>query len=674
MIMKMKRILMSLCFFGWGWLACADETLELNTSHGVGKLSFAAQDKGFGVTGFSFCGTRFAVAEEPASLWRLVFRAGLKGEEKTLEASSFKGGQWARTEDGAKIVWKNIDLDASDAAVDVTCEVTVNAAEGRYEFRIGVCNRSAKYGLFTVDYPRFGQVITKGSGTVITPGNNWGGIRLESAWKMRRAYPDYHAPVQLICFEQPKAGIMLAALDPQATVKHLNLDDKFNFHFEFAGIDAGKPGAAGAPTFPVALYPYDGDWWKAAKKYRAWAVRHASWMKAGTLVARRDTAVNRFRDIGFWMLVSSKNEIAEAEKSLDLAYARINGRVPLATHFYCWHKHPFDTLYPDYFPAKDGFKEMVGRQVQKGVVISPYINGRIWDRASEEFASIAQNVCIDATGEQSQETWNKRQFSAVCPWTQLWFDKMVATGERLVNEYGVNSLYYDQMASMVALNCYSDQHGHPVGGGCHWTDGYRKILKEIRKRYPAIPITTENFSEPYVDVIDGFLMWSPLSDNDIPLIPAIYSGYCQTFGCRTSPSYTIEAFRAAQGRSFLWGCQPGWEREWILEGKFAPRFEYLIRLAELHLKEREFFCDGELVGEVTNLAETPILALKWQRWGKPINANIPAVQAVRWRSLAGKELVAICNYAETGQRFDGGAGVGMHELAAGEVKLVHLNP
>ena len=640
------------------------------TPPGGGTLRFGGANRAFSCIGFDFGKYRFVDwSREPTGLWKLSFRAGPAGEEKVLDALSFRNGTAVRTDTGVKFVWKGLDLDAGDGAVDVACAVDWKSDRRHYEFRIQVRNRSAKYGLFDTEFPRLSNVIRKDEGSIIHPGGNWGGCRLRMNWPRKSVYPDYDVPVQLMMFEPDcGGGMMLFAQDDGPSVKYLKSDDKFSCSFLVPAEDAGVPGKAGAPRFTFALYPYAGDTWQAAKHYREWA-KGASWLAKGPIAARTDFSP-RVRNGGLWLLVTSKESISNSEAAVNRALDRVKGRVPISVHWYCWHKHPFDTLYPNYFPEKDGFADAVKRLTAKGVQIMPYINGRLWDQADPEFERVKTYACYQTNGVPYVETWNKRNFSAMCQGTAFWRDLMVGVADRLIDKCGVNSIYYDQIASMKSVVCYAGHHGHTVGGGNHWVDGYCRLVQAARDRHPSVSFTSENFSEPYIGVFEGFLTWSPNMDSDVPLLPAIYSGYCTTFACRTNPNYTMEAFRAAQGRTFLWGGQGGWEQEWILLDHYAAKFDFLVKLAEIRGGALEFFSDGELLGEVKNLAEAPTLALKWERWGKPIDVKFPAVQATLWRAPSGAELVAIVNYSDKPQTFDGGTACPRQELAPGEVKLV----
>ena len=634
-------------------------------------LTFGPAERGFGCRSLA-CGKSgfFPGNDGVPGLWRLAFRAGSGGEEKILDASSVGGGVCEKTAAGLRFAWRGVDVEEGDGALDVLCDVCWNGEEGRYEFRMDVDNRSGRYGLFSTEFPRLGKVVVKDRGSVIRPGGNWGGVRTPKPWNMKLEYPGWPAPLQMAIFENGEGeSLMVAALDPDACTKLVAMNGDFDFSFIVPAENAGVPGAAGAPRYAFALYPYAGKWMKGAKLYRKWAQASAAWMKAGGNRERKDYA-GRFRDAGLWMLMSPpSNSVAHVESQLDRTLELVKGRVPVSVHWYRWHRHPFDTLYPEYFPVQPGFKEAVSRLEAKGVLVTPYINGRIWDREQKDFESVKGAACRQPDGTPYKEVWNKRSFSAMCQCTAAWHDKIVDVANRLLSGCGTGGLYIDQIASMKMVVCYATDHGHPAGGGSHWVDGYRRMVMDIRKANPGKPITSENFSEPYIGVFEGFLTWSPNSDMDIPLLPAVYSGYCESFGSRTSPHYKPAAFRAVHNRNFIWGVQPGWESEWILQERYRDRFEHLVHLAEIRRGAADYFADGEFVEDVENEGETPLIDMTWERWGKPLPVKVPAMQAALWRNAAGREMLAIANHSGSVRSFRCGMLDGAVDVKPGDVRL-----
>ena len=579
-----------------------------------------------------------AVPVDDSGLWRLTFRIGTKGKNIVLDSSKCGACVQERTATGRRLHWRGVDLDKGDRAVDVTCTIERNKTHGWDEYRIAVKNRSNVYGLFETEYPRFSSLIKPGEGSLVRPGGCWGGQRFRNWVAGRFPFPDWASPFQIAIFEKDAGGgAMVAALDTKGVIKFLNYTDKFDFSISTPAVDAGVPGKAGAPDYAVALYGFNGGWVDAAKTYRKWSVANARWMKKGPLVSRKDRS-ETFRDIGMWFLLQYGHEtpMPRIEKTAEKALAVVNGRFPVAAHVYYWHKHPQNVKEPDYFPARPGFKEMVKRLSAKGLRFMPYLNGRIWAWDNDGFKKAEKWMCRLADGSLHNERWANMDFSAVCPSAEMWGDWLVTLGKRMVDEYRVGALYYDQIASMTAVPCYAANHGHPVGGGTHWIDGYRRALDKIHAALPDIPLTSENWSEPYTDMFDGFLVWGPNVGNDVPLTPIVYSGYMSPFACRVGRDVTDQAFFAMQARSFLWGAQTGWEQQWILEhDRFRPRLDFLIKLAEKRRSALEYFADGELVSLVENRIKHEPLRFTVMRWGRKVDVEMAPVMASEWRSPAG---------------------------------------
>ena len=76
-----------------------------------------------------------------------------------------------------------------------------------------------------------------------------------------------------------------------------------------------------------------------------------------------------------------------------------------------------------------------------------------------------------------------------------------------MERYGANGVYIDQIVAMPQELCFNKEHGHPLGGGHYWVDGYRDYLRKLRSyadrngRNPVI--TSEASDEPFLDLVDG---------------------------------------------------------------------------------------------------------------------------------------------------------------------------
>lgn len=661
------------------------ETLNLCTPDGKAVLRFAETENSFGVAGISFGDAQFALPMDAQSngLWRLSFKAGPNGEEKMLDAARARLTRSAKTERGIRIFWEGLDLEPGDRAVDVIAEIGCNECEGRFEFRIRVNNRSDRFGLYNTEYPRLSSVVRPSEGWAVYPNGNWGGLRVRKMAEGRRdLYPGFEMPMQLATFDSDKGcGLMVSALDYEARLKYFNLGADFSFTFETPAEDAGVAGAAGAPPFAVALTPYRGDWWKAAKLYRRWALG-APWMTKGPIAKRRDFH-QRMRDCGLWMCLSSSKagnmpdgtstgfssvEVVEGqiEKTLEL----LKGRVPLSVHWYCWHPFEHDVGYPAFLPPREGFPAALKRLQAKGVQIMPYINARIVDEAGKFAADNVAAQIKEPDGTPRREHYCGETYQrAMCQSTRTWRDCITDVVDGLANGLGAKCIYIDQISSMRPCLCFDRSHDHPVGGGKWWTEGYRMLVEACQSRAPQTALTSESSAEPYIDLFDGFLTWCPSKPEDVPLMAAVYSGYQNCFACSAKASYDLTAFRATEGRAFMFGVNVGWLNQWVLADDKRDHFEYLVKLCEAHRANLDLFCDGELLGEVKNELPTEILDLDWIWWIYPVKARLPAVEAYRWRAPDGREAVAVCNYDSKAHDFAGG-GISRVTLEPGAVRVL----
>ncbi len=233
----------------------------------------------------------------------------------------------------------------------------------------------------------------------------------------------------------------------------------------------------------------------------------------------------------------------------------------------------------------------------------------------------------------------------MCPATELWQDKVNQICSRLIRECGVNGIYLDQIGAASPRPCFDPEHGHPLGGGRYWVDGYRAMLDRVKAEAAAngVTLTTENTAEPYMDNIDGYLAWIQRNDNDVPLLPAVYSGYTIYFTSPQSGADDLGAFVMAQGRDFLWGCQLGWNGEWILDERHRNKLEFQLELCRTRLAAKDFMVYGRLLDEIRPVNALPAVSVDWHRRSTH-SASLPAVQGTLWRSGDGRLAAFLVNY------------------------------
>lgn len=195
-----------------------------------------------------------------------------------------------------------------------------------------------------------------------------------------------------------------------------------------------------------------------------------------------------------------------------------------------------------------------------------------------------------------------------------------------------------------------------MGGGDYWVKGYRELVSRMRHiTVPKnIPITTENAAEPYMDFVDGFLTWGDIREGEVPALAAVYSGYTIYFSSLVDRKTDVNSFFMRQARDMLWGSQPGWTREYILEEEFREHAKLLNMLCLYRLALKRFLIYGELMDEIRPLNEIPTIQGHWysRRTKRFLTLDWPGVMGVVWKAPDDSLLALMANYSSEPQQFE----------------------
>ncbi|MBM3497137.1 MAG: hypothetical protein FJX74_00560 [Armatimonadetes bacterium] len=599
-------------------------------------------------------GERGFIADQPAGgarLWRLTLH-GPGVEPVTLSSEEFGPCEAATEGSGASFTWRNVSLPDEPGALDVTVAVELPEGSPTSLWRLRVDNRSTRYGVFEAQFPVIAGLGKRGECDVAIPRSNWGVLYRNLQHAEGGSYPSAVWPMQMLTVNQAHEGLYLACHDPEAWPKTFHLQPGNEFRFAVWAANAGVPGSGFETPGAVAVGVYEGDWWRGCKLYRDWAAKSAPWTQKGRLSQREDTPES-LKNLALWFLGGgTRDEIVPA-----MLRANDFFNLPIGLHWYSWHEIEFDTHYPEYFPTKPGFAEGVKELTSRGMLAMPYINGRLHDMDIPSFAEAEPWCTKQENGERYMEVYPSQARQAVmCPYTEYWQQRINGVIERLAGECGVNAVYLDQIAAAGPALCFDPDHGHPLGGGSHWVDGYRKLLrrtKEIGHRDGRdVAFTTENNAEPYMDGVDAFLVWNPRQPNEIPMMTAVYSGYSLYFSSPRTQN-DPQSFWMGQARDCIWGCQLGW-----MDPSFFTSPAHLIegaaleRLGEYRVVGRKFLTYGELLGELSSVEPLPEIHGTWDNWsGPPQQITLPAVKTAVWRAEDGSLGLFIANLSEGSRRF-----------------------
>jgi len=614
-------------------------------------------------------------------LWSMTFTTttGSIAIVKTNGDSAIKSAQWLNGNTTLVLKWDDMDLAADTDALDVTATITLPAGNNPSTWTIEIVNASATWGIESSRYPVLRTVSTAGTADVLLPFGAYGGtLKKNNTSIFSDKYPSGSAycAFQFVAFNEGNAGLYIAAHDPDAHVKNLSLATDQHFTFEVLAENPHSAGSATLPAISFVVQAYSGDWWKAAKIYRAWGVQQY-WASQGWL-ADRSNIPKDFMDIGLWVTESAFPDSWAADDIFvaDMATmeATFDG-LDLALHWGNWHHMTFDTDYPEFFPILDqGVDDDIEVFQAGGATVTTYINVLLWDQGLDSFPSDGNGLATSfgtAHGEDAavkQEngnyyTWNAEEghtWSPMCPYATEYQDVIVDLCVRLIDplELDVDGIYFDQLGGHRPDICYDASHGHPLGGGSHWTDGYRTMLERVTTAVGSNAyLTAEMFTEPYMDLIHGFLIGALYrADNEVPLMQAVYSGYANTFGNLESKCDSIGAWSLIQGNSFVWGVTPGWNKpRLLLEAGQETELALSVNTAKYRMAATEYLVYGELVGEVPITETTEVTKNVYRFNDEACTAPIDTITSRTaigsiWRTADGNNLGIVVMNLDTQPR------------------------
>jgi len=546
----------------------------------------------------------------------------------------------------ATFTWRGLALGAEAASVDVVVEVELPQESGIAAWRIHVSNASSGWGLRAVEFPKVTGMLEAGNydlAGAFGHTETWGALYRGFSGRLEKRYPDgWHGmSTQFICATRQSSSIYFAAHDPRAWFKEFVVEPGNECFIRTYAENIGVAGSGYQAPYPAMLGVYQGDWLSGCKIYRKFAAA-APWTAKGKLAAGEVT-LPAGRAIGLWLRewTWTKDSVGDYPSMLkQVKDAQDYFGVPLGFHWYNWQVADFDTHYPHFFPPKAGVAKLARGMVDLGLVVMPYINGRIADQNNPDFAGLVKDAAKAADGNIYTELYDNEVKQAVmCPSTRFWQDTVTANVRQLVTGLGVNAVYIDQIAAAPPCLCFDPTHGHPLGGGSWWVDAYRQMLGQVRGFARgdgrSVLITSENTAEPYIDGLDANLVVTEHSKCSIPILPAVYSGYTMYFGsAEAALGLSNEQWPIELGRDFLWGCQNGWFGFNLFNTENTQKKAYLRTLAQARVAGIKYLAEGELLGLIDDGSRSDY-------------QDVPWLQGSIWKGEDGTLGIVIANYRTT---------------------------
>lgn len=620
-------------------------------------LTLRSATNGIGVVGLrDVAWNEQLLATNALPLFSVTLRHAQTKEELRLSAEDgWRDTTVRRKRNGLELQWRR-PANEKIGAVAVTATAALDRRHSAIRWKFRVENASADWSVWRVVFPQLALADLGAKGAVLFPrgpGEVQAGV-LQRAFQYHGEYPGGWCAMQFMaayCEGDKPTGLYVGLHDPFGSTKDLEVTSdpatrSARLAFDVPAPDMGRAGNDFALEGEAVWQLLRGDWFDAAMIYKDWARRQARWWPRLGREGRSDTPP-WMRELSAWALSGG----APGDCVPNVIRFREFLGVPVGFHWYNWHQIPFDNDYPHYFPAKTNFAQGVAELKAANVFVMPYINGRLWDskdRGAEdfEFSRLALPAATkQPDGKPFLESYGSKEtngepvrLAAMCRAMPLWQQMVSNIVLRLLGEAGASAVYIDQVAAAAPKLCMDATHGHPLGGGHWWNEGYWKMLDAIRRAMPRdTMLTTECNGEPFIRWFDGYLTWHWQYDGQVPAFPAVYGRAIQMFGRAYRGGATKDlALRMKAGQQLVFGEQIGWIGPEVVNDKEADFFR---RVVELRRRFRRYFYAGEMARPPRLIGDIPRVKADWQ-WSGEWWVTTDAVLTGAWR-LPGQRRLAL---------------------------------
>jgi hypothetical protein len=603
-----------------------------------------------------------------------------------------------------KLTWSDFDQPASGLCVEAIVRLDPALPLSRWSLRVsGLTGRVLREARF----PRVRNLARQPDERLAVPvwmgqlaenprrilaGGQGAGTRLE--W----AYPGFLSLQCLAFYAEGGLGLYVACEDTAAFRKEFAVlgDKEGNAHCEVAHLPEHRSLESKDWEMPynVVLGTFRGDWVTAAEQYRSWA-EHQVWAKESRLA--RGLVPEWVLNTGLWVWNRGRSE-GVINPALELQ-RRLN--LPVSVFWHWWHGCSYDTGFPEYLPPREGtesFSRALNKAHEHDVHAIVYMNQRLWgmttrswtNEGAERFAVKGPDGKLHA---EVYNTFTKAPCAPMCMGTDFWRAKYAGLAERAIGELGVDGIYMDQACATLA--CYDRGHGHPIGGGKYWMEGFRSLESDIRRRCAHLStlaqsgglptLAGEGCGEPWLPYLDLMLSLQVSKERysgldgwqTIPFFHAVYHAYAVTYGnysSLTMPPYDdlwpaefapkeplklldrkfSRQFLMEQARAFVWGQQPTIAN--FLPEHFEQRqseLDYFMRLAKIRAKASKYLLRGtflrppSLNAPVATLDMSRLSIYAGQQGGlTEFKNDYPLVLAGAWRAPDGAVGIALASIAD----------------------------
>lgn len=634
-------------------------------------------------------------------LWQVTFGKGIQRPaiDNNYKPCSFVSLN--KMPNGDQIVvmeWNDLRFWEEDSIVNVKVSLKLPQNSGIAEWSIYVSNHSDYWGLWEVACPAINGFPSAGKYDIAIPVTGSGGHLLKK-WdgSFTQRSPSGFFPMQFMSLTTGSNSVYFSSIDGESRAKDFNVDSKSKkLSLIRYPENMGVTGSDLPDYYPVAFGPYQGGWLEAAHRYRQWALKQV-WTAKGPIAQRPDFPAIA-TNIGFWVrdtwvwdipLEESKNtgdprtwekdDRDPHEMNLPFLNAMKTMGVPIAFQWYGWHHVLFDNDYPHFLPPLKGFSERTAELVKSGALIVPYINGLSADSKISDWDKFDPHAIKDQAGGLHQHFYwdGAGSLTPMCPNQNFWHYSINNVVDSIINVYGANGIYMDEISCNSHELCFNPGHRHPLGGGRYWADGYRdmyrKTLNIAHQSGKDIVISSESANEIFFDLVTANLFTGQPTDYEIPLLQVVYSGYTLFYASRCDFRKSDQLFNFCVGQGFIDGRQIGWMDFDLFRPQFSKKVEYLKNCARYRMVTQKYLTFGRLWEPVYPDHDLPVFQEEFPGGGVH-TGTAPCAEARLWKAEDGSIAIFIANYVNKEVSFSYTIDPGKYGLDAVKYQLTEISP
>ena len=579
--------------------------------------------------------------------WTLTYR-GLQGQTPELDPSCavYQGYRTEQNDSSTTVIFTwNTRLLYDGGTYPVEMSVTLGDNSPLLEWNLSA-SLPEGWSITDFKFPTL-TIAAPDSAKVITPGG-WGNqYDYKNGGHYEANYPSWSGSMQMMMIDDGKGVYFYSPRDYNASGKLMTIDAKgANAIFDTKVVASEGWNNRETSSFSVPWITVTG------RHPENWSAAAVDWYRPFALTTEWGSKTLDQRDIPNWLV--EKDLWLRAKYLGDTTVNAVNRAIDyfgddIAFHWYFWHNHPYDSHYPDYFPANEKFAPIIKQVRDRNCQVMPYINGRLWDPATESYGprNGKDASCRRPDGNLYTEIYPTSIVpnTVTCPASPIWHDVIMELADRIQDELGTNGLYIDQIAAAAPYPCYATNHGHPVGGGEFWYHAYRDMMNDLRKDHlrPGNIVFSEENAECYIPSFDILLTvntpHSPIC-KIVPLYPLIYSDRVLTAAFTYSPYTDVRNgdFRYENMQCLLYGAQLGWVDPRLLwvDEKSEYEAQFLKNLVDFRKKQHDVFIGGRYVREFIPEGDNPIAEI-------PVFGSDYMVKGAEWISPSGQRVLYVVN-------------------------------